>query len=65
MKKKLRLKPSFHFKVDGPCEVRILMVAGKWVHLLVEAENGTDIKCGSTRRVTAVDEKKEDDEPES
>lgn len=61
MKKKLRLKPSFHFRVDKPCTVKILMVAGKWVHMLVETEADADIRWGTTRKISTLEIERDED----
>jgi hypothetical protein len=52
--KTLQLKPNCIFKVDGPCEVKVLLVAGKWVHLRITHDSDAEVKWGTRRKVAAT-----------
>jgi hypothetical protein len=54
-KRHLRLRPRHYFRVNGPCEVQILMVANKWVHMLVTHDKEHIAKWGSSRRMVTSD----------
>lgn len=54
MGKLLKLKPSFHVRVEGPVDIEIVRVNGKWVYLNIECAKGTNIKWGTTRKVGKI-----------
>lgn len=64
MAKVLKLKPTFHVRVEGPVDIEILRVRGKWVFLSLSCAKGTNIKWGTTRRVGNKPLKGEDDADE-
>lgn len=62
--KVLKVKPTYHIKIDGPANIKVLRVLGKWITIGIECEKGTPIKWGTTRKVGAKAAKVSDDTDE-